>query len=358
MTVLGGTANQELTKQVCDILGVKPGEMDVTRFSDGEIHVQINESIRGKDCFIIQTCAAPVNDNLLELLLTITAARRSGAASVTAVIPYYGYKHNRRGLPISSTYHSRFLWSAASDFAKMLRILGVDKVISVDLQKSGQGHESCFFDNTIPVENISSIDSFVDYINNQLLIDPTNNKKKQITNKLVIVSPNTEYIKKAKKLELLLKQSHSNRHIDTAVILDNTHTNRLEGNAEIVGDVKDADVIIVDDFIDTATSLAILCRLLKKEGARRVFICASHGLFTQTSMELIDLSPVEKVIVTDSVPLPKGSSNKIVQISIAPLIAKILESEAITSNAIWDSERISDDNVKEIDEDDEEFELE
>lgn len=112
--------------------------MNVTRFSDGEISIEINESIRGKDCFIIQTCAEPVNDNILELLLTITAARRSGAAKVTAVIPYFGYVHNRRGLPISTTYHSRFLWSASADFAKMLQTLGADKVISVDLQKAGQ----------------------------------------------------------------------------------------------------------------------------------------------------------------------------------------------------------------------------
>lgn len=113
--------------------------MNVTRFSDGEILIEINESIRGKNCVLIQSCAAPVNDNILEMLLTITAARRSGATTVTVVVPYFGYKHNRRGLPISTTYHSRFLWSAAGDFAKMLEVVGADKVISVDLQRSGEG---------------------------------------------------------------------------------------------------------------------------------------------------------------------------------------------------------------------------
>lgn len=349
VTILGGTANPSLTRQVCQTLGVRQGELDVTRFSDGEISVEIKESIRGHDCFLIQSCAAPVNDNIFELLLTITAARRSGAATVTVITPYFGYKHNRRGLPISTTYHSRFLWSAASDLAKMLQIVGADKVISVDLQRSGEGHESCFFDSTVPVESISSADLFVDYLANNIDLE------KDVP--VVIVSPSTELVKKACKYESLLTQYRPDLQVETSILLQENlslQTLARDGTVEIFGEVRGRDVIIVDDFVDTATRLSVLCRLLQRQGARRVFVCASHGLFSNNSIELIDLSPVEKVIVTDSVPLPtnRSISQKIVQLSVAPLITKILDSEAATSHAIWDNEAAQQEAFDQDDDDD------
>ena len=128
--IIAGTASQKLANAICNELNTQLTPAEITRFSDGELIVKINETIREKDVFIIQTCANPVNDNLIELLLSVAAAKRAGALSVTAVIPYFGYKHNRRGLTITTTHHSRFLWNAAGDLAKMLHCVGVDKVVT------------------------------------------------------------------------------------------------------------------------------------------------------------------------------------------------------------------------------------
>lgn len=190
VALLSGTANPLLAKKVAEVLNIKLTEVETQRYSDGEVSVSINESIRGKDVFILQTCAAPVNDNIMELLLTITAARRSGANRIIAVVPYFAYKYHRRGLPISSLSHSRFLWSATNDLAKMLQTVGVDGVLSVDLQRPGQGHEACFFDVSIPVETLTSVESFVDYF-----------KTKNLNGPVVVVSPNIECEKRARKVK-------------------------------------------------------------------------------------------------------------------------------------------------------------
>lgn len=352
IAIISGTASAQLSKEICAILKKQPTTVEVTRFSDGEISVQINESIRGKNCFIIQSCAAPVNDNIMELFLTITAARRSGAASVTAVIPYFGYRHTRsRGMPLSSTYHSRFLWSASADMAKMLHTLGVDKVVSLDLQRPGQGHEACFFDSLTPVETISSNETFVNYVKENLNLESP----------VVIVAPNAEYIKKARKFQKKLKSSLNLESVDTAVFFSDGAANKDKNLEELLGGkVKGADVIIVDDIVDTAGDLSILCRRLKKEGARRVFVVASHGLFTSNSSQLIDLSPVEKVIVTNSITLPQKRSSKILQVSIAPLLAQVIYSESVTKDEVIDT--LSDFDMQElaanVEDDEEIFEME
>lgn len=146
--------------------------------------------------FIVQTCAAPVNDNIMELLLAITAAKRAGAARVTAVIPYFGYKYHKRGLPISTSYQSRFLWSAAGDLAKMLMAMGVDSVLSVDLQRPGQGHEASICDNTVPTETLSSNDVLVDYIVNNIALGK----------RVVVVAANSNCAKKARRFQLSLQR--------------------------------------------------------------------------------------------------------------------------------------------------------
>lgn len=136
--IISGTASRVLSEKIAKLVGKPLCDCETTRFSDGEILVKINETMRSKDVFIIQTCGAPVNDNVIELLLSIAAAKRSGANTVTAVIPYFGYKLNRRALPNSTTHHSTFLGNTANDLAKMLHICGVDKVIAVDLQRPGE----------------------------------------------------------------------------------------------------------------------------------------------------------------------------------------------------------------------------
>lgn len=262
----------------------------------------------------------------MELLLIISCARRAGANRVTAVIPYFGYRHHRRGTPISSKHSSRYMWSTNSDFAKMLQVMGVDRIISVDLQRPGQGQEACSFDNFIPVETIFSTNLMVDYFHEHVpLQDP-----------VVIVSSDADYTKKARKLQkgLLAKGKLTDVGLAAFVHMEH-HTGPVDPHgSEFLGNVSGADVIIVDDMVDSAGTLSILVRRLLKEGARKVYLCAAHGMFSGNAVELVQLSPVEKVIITDSLPLPPEgmtATSKIAQVPVAPLLAKLIESEYFRS---------------------------
>ena len=336
--IVSGTANTALSKSICSELGTTVAPVDVTRFSDGEISCVINDSVRGKDAYLIQSFGSPVNDNIMELLLTITALRRSGANSITAVIPYYGYKfHRNRGMPISTTLQSRFLWNAAGDIAKMLATCGVDKVISVDLQRPGQNQEASFFQGSVPVETIDSHSLFVRYFGD---LKGLGGEHKRV----VVMSPNTEFVKKAKRFQRKLKERvGKDVIIDYAAFLDdeiNDQEGILGGDERqslvkaaeehlLLGDVQDAEVIIIDDIVESGLGLAQLCRRLVRAGAAKINVCASHGVFSHNSMDLIDLSMVDRVVVTDSLPLPKNVkiSKKIVQLSVAPLLSKVIETE-------------------------------
>ena len=327
ISLLCGTASKELGQKIAGHLGTKLTDMEVVRFSDGEVSCVINESIRGKDVFIIQTCSQPVNDNIMELLLTITAARRSGANRIIAVVPYFAYKYHRRGLPISSLSHSRFLWSASNDLAKMLQTVGVDGVLSVDLQRPGQGHEASFFDSTVPVETLTSVNMFVSYFKDNI----------DLGDDVVIVSPNTECAKRARKFQKKLSAATGKAvgyasFIDAGTALSNTEDNKqgvATSTSELLGEVTGADVIVIDDVVETGETLISLCRKLIQQGAKRIYFCAPHGMFTQEALQLIDQAPVELVVVSDSVPLPKQHKSKIVQVSLAYDLARIIEKEAL-----------------------------
>lgn len=289
IVILSGSSNPILSSRIVDHLGTSITHMDVHRFSDGEVSCVINESIRGKDVFLIQTCGAPVNDNIMELLLTVTAARRSGANRIVAVVPYFGYKYHKRGLPISSLSHSRFLWSASNDLAKMLQAVGVDAVLSVDLERPGQGHEACFFDCSIPVETLTSVNMYVQthtcmHTHSIYSLSRThhihtrthtcrfvNYFKNNVTlnNKVIVVSPNTECVKRAKKFQKKLKQVTGKDILYGAFISHSTvemGKKRMKDNEVIFGDVAGADVIIIDDIVETGATLNTLCRALKKKG--------------------------------------------------------------------------------------------
>lgn len=164
MLFIPGTAHPKLANDISDLIDLPLANVHISRFADGEVSIQVNDSIRGKTVFIVQTCASPVNDHVMELLLTISCARRAGARRIIAVIPYFGYKHHRRSAPISTKHGSRFLASGAMDFAKMLTEMGVDRVVAVDLQRPGQGSEACFFDNTVPLESIGTSQYQMNYL--------------------------------------------------------------------------------------------------------------------------------------------------------------------------------------------------
>jgi len=327
--IIAGTSNRSLAEKVCQQLGRKLTPIDINKFSDGEIIVQIKETMRGKDVFIIQTCTSPVNDSIMELLLMVGAANRSGASSVTAVIPYFGYRLNRRGLPISSTHHSRFLWNAANDISKMLMVIGVDKVISVDLQRPGQSHEACFTKTSLPAETISTNDLFIEYFAN-IFSKASSGAGNNNSVPIAVVSANMELGKKAKKFQNKLRVLLPNMQIDYGVFVRSGSDHNMvkdPASLEFQGSVKGKDVLVIEDYLDSAVPISLLIRRLVKEGARKVYLCAPHGSFDSNAIQLIDLLPITQVVVSDSIPLPSKSSSKIVQLSIAPLIAKVIQSD-------------------------------
>lgn len=330
LVLVSGSSHKALTNEISQLIKVPIADVSVGRFADGEVQIRFNQYVGGKHTFIVQTCAAPVNDSIMELLLTISCARRAGASSITAVIPYFGYKHHRRGSAISTINHSRFLTSASMDFAKMLQAMGVDRVIAVDLQRPGQGHEACFFDTSIPLETIVTTSAFVNYfVENVGLHRP-----------IVVVSPNAECLKKAKRLEKGLRKHFGPNSVHLACYVASqsvdsgpTDINKLEllGGAD-KKIFNGADVIICDDIIDTAGTLNKLSQRIKSLGAERVFYCASHGIFTKESAENIRNSPVERVVISNSLPIPAEMPDKVVQVSIAPLLSKIILSEHFSIN--------------------------
>lgn len=199
LVLVTGTAHPTLAEKVSKEINVPLCNATVTRFADGEVAVQIADNVRGKDIFVIQSCAAPVNDSIMELLLTVSCMRRSDARRIIAVIPYFGYKHHRRGTQLSTKYNSRFLSSGAADFAAMLEALGVDRIIAVDLQRPGQGHEACFFDNLVPVETFLTSDLFIDHlVKNKVLKEP-----------ITVVTPNAEGFKKARNFQQALQKHYT-----------------------------------------------------------------------------------------------------------------------------------------------------
>jgi ribose-phosphate pyrophosphokinase len=327
-TVLAGSASKLLTSNICKELQMSAEGSDFQKFADGELTYTIESSVRGKNVFIVQSLAASegmsVNDNFMALILAITANRRAGAGSVIAVIPYFSYKHNRRRQAIVTPYLSRLLWSNSADLAKMLQVAGVDKVIAVDVQRPGQGHEACFFDTQIPVETISTTNLFVDYLSSQVIQD----------RRLVIISSNTENLKKANKFQKKLNKKFPTLQVESGVFISNIEKHSVNDiDSEILADVNQADVIIVEEIVDlldneSSNNIENICRKLKESGAMRITLCAPHAVLAPDSKQLIDQWPIEEIVVTDTIEIPAIRSTKVRQLPIAPLIAKIIRSEA------------------------------
>eukprot|EP01035_Chromulina_nebulosa_P018195 gene18195-23856_t len=324
MAIISGSSHPELSEEIAQLIGIPLVDATLSRFSDGEVSIKFNNSISGKNVFIIQPCSSPVNDSVVELLLTVSCARRSGARRVIAVIPYFAYKHHRRSSSSSQKHHSQYLKSSAVDFAKMLESMGIDRVIAVDLQRPGQGHEACFFDNTIPLETIITTDHMVSHLINNI----------PLQNPIVVVAPNAECVKKARSFQIGLQKVFKS-DVQLAIYTSNESgsgpadisQSKMLGSPRIEG----ADVVIVDDMIDTAGTLSTLSNKLKLLGAKNIYVVASHGLFTENSMSLIDLSPVNQVVVTNTLPLPKEISSKVEQVSIAQMVAHVILAEHFRS---------------------------
>lgn len=297
LAIFSGTAHPQLAKTVAEHLRIPLGQADVSRFSDGEIAVEIKEHVRGKDVFILQPTCAPTNDNLMEIMVMADALRRSSAGRITAVMPYFGYaRQDRRSrsarVPIS-----------AKVVADMLSIVGIDRVMTVDLHADQiQG----FFD--IPVDNI--------YGTPVLLRD----LKQQNYDNLMVVSPDVGGVVRARAMAKSLGSA------DLAII-DKRRAKANESEVmHIIGDVKDRDCVIVDDMVDTAGTLCKAADALKNNGARRVVGYITHPVLSGKAIENITNSSLDEIVVTDTIPLSDAvkACDKIRQVTIAPMLAESL----------------------------------
>jgi len=295
--LFAGNATPNLAKKIAERLYIPLGDAVVSRFSDGEISVQINDHVRGLDVFIIQSTCAPTNDNLMELVVMVDALRRASAGRITAVIPYFGYARQDRRV------RSARVPITAKVVADFLSNVGVDRVLTVDLHAEQiQG----FFD--VPVDNVFGTPVLLEHM------------KAQNFEKPIVVSPDIGGVVRARAVAKLLNDT------DLAII-DKRRPRANEAQVmNIIGDVKDRDCIIVDDMIDTGGTLCKAAEALKNNGARSVFAYATHPVFSGGATKNITESAIDQVIVTDTIPLSDGikACGKVTQLTLSGMLAEAI----------------------------------
>ena len=291
LMVLSGRANQPLAERVARLVGCELGEVTIKNFADGEIFVRIDDNVRGRDLFIIQSTCPP-SDNILELLLMLDAAKRASAARVTAVIPYFGYaRQDRKDQPRVAI--------GAKLMANMVVKAGADRVLSIDFhQHQLQG----FFD--IPVDHLYAAPVFTRYF-----------REKQLNN-LVVVSPDVGSAKMAR--------GFAKRLGATIGIIDKRRpAANVSEVMNVIGEVEGKDCLLSDDMIDTAGTMAQAARALKERGARDVYACATHALLSGPAVERLRDAPFKEIVVTDTIPVPEDKTwPQLTVLSTDELLAK------------------------------------
>src|SRR5262245_33673555 len=297
LKIFSGSAHPDLTREIAAFLGVSPGQSRLRRFPDSEVSFQIDENIRGTDVFVVQPTCTPVDQHIIEMLIMIDAFKRSSAARITAVLPYFGYARQDRKdkprVPIS-----------AKLVANILSAAGTNRVLTMDLHKAQiQG----FFD--IPVDHLFAAPVIIDYLSR--LDSP----------RLTLVSPDAGGAERAR--------AYAKRLDAGLAIIDKRRSD--DGTAEVmnvIGDVDGRTCILQDDIIDTAGTITKGAIALKENGASQVFACAVHCVLSGPAIERIEKSPIDKLIVTNTIPLNKNAAacNKIVVLSVARLLGQAIKS--------------------------------
>ncbi len=295
MMVFSGNANRELAEKVVQNLRLPLGDAKVDKFSDGEVSVEINENVRGKDVFIIQPTCAPTNDNLMELVVMTDALRRASASRITAVVPYFGYARQDRRV------RSMRVPITAKVVADMITKVGVDRVLTVDLHADQiQG----FFD--IPVDNIYATPVLVDDIT------------RKFENDFIVVSPDVGGVVRARAMAKRLND------VDLAIIDKRRPKANVSQVMHIIGDVEGKTCILIDDIVDTAGTLCKAAEALKENGAEAVYAYITHPVLSGPAIDNISNSTLDELIVTDTIPLSDKAKNcgKIRPLTISGLIAE------------------------------------
>lgn len=288
------SANQDLAKQIADIVGVPVGGSQVGTFSNGEISVNINESVRGADVFVIQSTSAPVNNNLMELLIMIDALKRASAGRITAVIPYYGYaRQDRKSKPREPI--------TAKLVADLITTAGTDRVLTMDLHAPQiQG----FFN--IPVDNLYAMPIIANYFIDKNLED------------VVVVSPDVGGVTRARGLAARL-------NAPLAIVDKRRPKANIAEVMNVIGEINNRNCIIIDDMVDTGGSIASAAKVLMQMGAKGVYVACSHPVLSGSAFERIEESVIKELIVTDTIPLPEGNNcSKIKVLSVAPIFAEAI----------------------------------
>jgi len=298
LRIFSGNANPELAAKIAHHLNLPLGKLLITRFSDGEIRVKIEESVRGMDVFIVQPTCEPANDTLMELLILVDAFRRASAKRITLVVPYYGYSRQDKKLKPREPITARLI-------ADLITTAGAHRILAVDLHA---GQIQGFFQ--IPLDHLYAGPLLSSYF-----------AEKGMTNHdTVVVSPDVGGVSRARGMAETL-------HAPIAIIAKRRpEPNKVE-IMEIIGDVVGKDCILVDDMIDTGGSVASGAKAIIDRGAKRIFACCTHPVLSGKAIENIENSPIEELVITDTIPLSaakRASSSKITILSVAPLLANAI----------------------------------
>lgn len=294
--LLAGKGNPQLADKIAKELGTPLAPMTLSRFADGEIRIEINENLRGRNVYILQPTCPPVNENLMELLIMIDACKRASAAEITAVVPYFGYARQDRKSASRSPITAKLV-------ADMLTISGITRLMSIDLHS---GQLQGFFD--MPVDNLYAEIIFADDIASRFDKD-----------KLTIVSPDVGGVVRARATAKKLG-------VPLAIIDKRRDKPNQSQVMHVIGEVKDRQCVMIDDMIDTAGTICTAAQALAKAGADSISVYSAHGLFSPPAAQRLAKAPIQEIVVTDTIALPKdmASLESIRILSAAPLIARAI----------------------------------
>ena len=295
LKLFSGTAHRALATEIAQYLKLPVGDADVTRFSDGEVFVQINENVRGTDVFVIQPTCPPVNDTLMELLIMIDAFKRASAGRITAVLPYYGYARQDRKVQPRVPITAKLV-------ADLLAAAGVDRVLALDLHA---GQIQGFFN--VPVDHLfAGPPVIVEYLNKKSFHDP------------VVVAPDAGGVERARAIAKRLNAG-------LAIIDKRRDGPNVAVVMHLIGDVRDKDAIVIDDMIDTAGTLVQAVSAIEREGARRIIAGGVHAVLSGPAVERLRHAPIEEIVVTNSIPLTAEKQlPNMIALTVAPLLGEAI----------------------------------